>query len=338
MHARAFSASYQASTPRWLKEAAAPRWTVLFFVLTAAASLAVAERWASPTPVMLAPFALLVVNLVAAIVSNARFRADLPLLVFHLALLALIALVALARLTYLDGATTLSRGTTFDGKLERAERGPLHWGQLQELHFTNDGVAARYSATGIYEGTYNRVRWQDAAGRWQRAEIGDDRPLILDGYRIYATAHRGLAPLFEWQPANGETELGSVQLEDHRKKDLAPSAEWQLPGGPQVWVQLDFTPLPAPVGTRQQDLGAAELEHALILRIGNMRHILRAGDAITLPEGRLTYVRLDSWMSYRLVYDPTVPWIIATVLVGIASMIWFYIRRIWGKPLREDSE
>lgn len=333
MHAR----TLPAAAPHWLKAAAAPRWTVLFFLLTAAAALMIAEGAMAPTPLMLAPFALLAVNLVAAIASNARFRADLPLLVFHLALLALVLLVVLARLTYLDARATVSRGAVFDGKMERDARGPLHWGRLHALRFANEGVAARYSDKGVYQGTYNRVRWQDAGGEWQRAEIGDDRPLIVDGYRIYATAYRGLAPLFRWQPAKGEPELGSVQLEDHRKRELPPAAAWQLPGGPQVWVQLDFTPLPQPQGRRQEELGAAELEHALVLRSGDLRQVLRAGESVDFAEGRLTYVRLDSWMSYRFVYDPTVPWIVATVMVGIGSLIWFYVRRIWGRPLREDE-
>lgn len=338
MPATILPASRLPSTQRWLKQAAAPRWTVLFFLLTAAASLAIAEGWMAPTPVMLAPFVLLVVNLVAAILSNARFRADLPLLVFHLALLALVALLALARLTYLDGRATLSRGTVFDGTMEREQRGPLHRGRLRDLRFANEGVAARYSEQGHYTGTFNRVRWQDAGGRWHRAEIGDDRPLIVEGYRIYATVHRGLAPLFRWEPAKGEAEMGSVQLEDHRQADLPPSAAWRLPGGPEVWVQLDFTPLPKPLGGKQEDLGAAELEHALVMRAAGERRIVRAGDTVEFPEGRLTYVRLDSWMSYRFVYDPTIPWMIATVLVGVASLVWFYMVRVWSKPMREDDE
>lgn len=290
------------------------------------------------TPLMLAPFALLVVNLVASIVSNARFRADLPLLVFHLALLALVALLALARLTYLDARATLSNGTQFEGNLERQERGPLHWGRIDTLRFVNGGLSARYSDSGLYQGTYNRVRWQDASGRWHGVEIGDDRPLILDGYRIYATTFRGLAPLFRWQPAGGVEELGSVQLEDHRNSDLPPAAGWQLPGGPQLWIQINYTPLPAPQATLQQDLGAAELAHTLVLRSGDRRHVMGIGDSIDFPEGKLTYVQLDSWMSYRFVYDPTVPWIIATLMVGIASLIWFYLRLIWGRPLSEDLE
>jgi hypothetical protein len=322
----------------WIEQLAAPRWTVLFFLLTAAAALAIAQGGLPATPLMLAPFALLVLNLVAAIVGNARFRADLPLLVFHLALLALVALVALARLTYLDARTTLTRGTAFEGVPETRESGPLHWGRLDALRFTNAGLSARYSASGVYEGTYNRVRWQGADGRWQSAEIGDDRPLILDGYRIYATVHRGLAPLFRWQPAGGEAEMGSVQLDDHRNRvEGPPAAGWRLPGGPEVWVQLAFTPLPAPRGTSQEDLGAAELEHALVLRSGERRELIRAGDSVDFPQGWLTYVRLDSWMSYRIVYDPTTPWIIATVIVGIASLVWFYAGRIRGRPVPEGA-
>lgn len=322
----------------WLRAAAAPRWTVLFFLLMAAAALAIAQGAMAATPLTAIPFVLLVVNLVASILSNARFRADLPLLIFHLALLALVALVALARLTYLDARATLSSGTVFEGTLERQERGPLHWGRIEALRFANEGMSARYSEKGSYRGTDNRVRWQDSNGAWQISEIGDDRPLVLDGYRIYATVYRGLAPLFSWQPTGGAQEVGSVQLEDHRNSDLPPAAGWQLPGGPNLWVQINFTPLAAPRDTQQQNLGAGELQHTLVLRSGAQRHVMRIGDEIDFPQGKLRYLQLDSWMSYRFVYDPTVPWIIATLIVGVASLIWFYVRRIWGRPLPEDLE
>lgn len=326
------------ATQDWLKKAAAPRWTVAFFLLTAAAALAIAQGGMTATPLMLLPFVLLVVNLVASIVSNARFRADLPLLVFHLALLALVALFGFARLTYLDARATLSSGTGFEGVLERQERGPLHWGRIEALRFANEGMSAHYSEKGSYRGTYNRVRWQDAGGAWQLSEIGDDRPLVLDGYRIYATVYRGLAPLFSWQPTGGAEEIGSVQLEDHRNSDLPPAAGWQLPGGPNLWMQINFTPLAAPRDTQQQDLGAGELQHTLVLRNGAQRQSMRIGDVVDFPQGKLRYLQLDSWMSYRFVYDPTVPWIIATLIVGVASLIWFYVRRIWGRPLPEDLE
>lgn len=327
------------SVQSFLQQLAAPRWTVLFFLATAAASLLVAQGGMTATPVMLAPFILLMVNLLAAIVTNARFRADVPLLIFHLALLALIALIAIARLVYLDARTTLSQGQAFEGRADRSEQGPLNAGGLSRLQFLNDGFSARYSENGTYLGTYNRIRWQGSDEQWRETEIGDDRPLLLQGYRIYATVHRGLSPLFVWRPRHGEPSIGTVQLRDHRKTDdHSPAAGWKLPDGPDVWIQLKFSPLPDPRGTRQQGLGAAELDHVLVLRSGDTRREeIRVGDEVTFAEGSLQYLKLDSWMSYRIVYDPTVPWIIAVIFVGVGSLCWYYLARFKRSPIAEPG-
>lgn len=314
----------------WL---AAPWWMVLFFVYAALAALAVAYGVRNATTLMLPPLALFSVNLVAAIATRPVFRRDGPLLLFHVALLALVALFAVGRLTYLDAAVGLTRGASFDGHLVRDERGPLHRDRIAELRFANEGFSEQYQQRGSYKATYNLVRWWDAEGLSHLAEIGDDHPLLMAGYRIYSTKQRGYAPVFHWQGDDGREDIGAVQLNDMRLGHYAPANQWQTPRGDQVWgmlrLQGEQMPKPQP-GGKQADLRAGELDHALVLRIGQQREELRPGDSIAVPGGRLTYVRLDTWMSYRIVYDPTQPWLVATVLVAIGSLIVFYLRRFRG--------
>jgi len=315
---------------------ASPKWMVAFFVLTAAAALAVAHDVADATTVMPVPFAVFTVNLAAAIAARPALRTNVPLLLFHVALLVLVALFGLARLTYFEGATAVSSGTRFDGSLAKDERGPLHRDRLDELRFANEGFTENFPQRGRYLATYNRVRWWDADGGSHVAEIGDDRPLLIAGYRLYTSRHRGFSPAFLWRPNVGDEDLGTVQLTDTRLGDFAPVNEWQIPGGPKVWAMVDLRDGqdPAP-GTRRANLGSERLDHVLVLRVGDRRHELRPGDSITLPEGVLTYVRLDSWMSYRIIHDPTKPWLVATVLVAILSLLWFYARRFRGREFRE---
>lgn len=323
------------ATLRWLHALAAPRWTVLFFLLTAAAALAVAYEVMPATALMAAPFALLIVNLAAAIVAQPRFRADLPLLLFHLALVALVALFVLARLVYLDARTTLTSGTAFDGELQMSQHGPLHRWRPQNLRFANDGFTEDFYAQGKgkFRATYNLVSWQDDAGLWRPARIGDDHPLILNGYKIYTTRHRGFSPVFRWQPKAGPEEVGNVQLSAQQDGAFASAEAWRLPSGTEVWAMLEIgQPNERHSGTRA-NLGAGEIEHSLVLRIGQQgaqqRHVLQEGRSVELDEGKLTYVRLDSWMGYMITYDPTVPWIMGAILLGVGSLIWFYWRRIW---------
>jgi cytochrome c biogenesis protein ResB len=323
--------------PGWVRQLASARWTVLFFLLTAVAALAVAYQLMAPTVMMAVPFVLLLVNTGAAILTHARFRADLPLLLFHLALVALVALIALARLTYMEGTATLSSGTAFEGQLLTEAHGPLHTGRLADVHFTNEGFTENYSARGKLHATYNRVRWQDDAGLSHLAQIGDDHPLLIKGYKIYSTSHRGFSPLFLWQPSSGAEEYGTVQLADQQGGTFAPAMGYKLPNGTNAWVMLDFKTSEAMPGDARVDMGSKELAHKLVLRVGDARHVLHPGDKIDLPGGTLSYVRLDSWMGYAFSYDPTMPWLIATILIGIGSLIWFYARRLRWRASEDDS-
>ena len=315
----------------WLEGLASPRLSVAFFLLTAASALAVAYELATPTATMALPFALLVANVGAAIAVQRRFRADLPLLLLHLALLALVALVVLARLVYMTGTVTLTSGTAFDGQLLTEKRGALHVGRLTELHFANDGFVEDQSARHRLHATYNRVRWQDEAGQWHPGQIGDDRPLLLKGYKIYTSEHRGFSPLLLWRAAGGVEEYGSVQLSDQLDGAIAPAMKFSLPDGSEAWAMLDFrTGDETPARTRV-DLGNQALRHTLVLRIGDERHLLRPGQSVNLPGGTLTYMQLDSWMGYLISYDPTRPWIMATVMIGVVSLVWLYWQRLFGR-------
>lgn len=318
------------SDMRWLHVLAVPRWVLLFFALTAVASLSVSKGWLGATISMTLPFALLVVTLVASLLVHPRFRVDLPLLLLHLSLIGLVVLLVVARLVYLDGRATLTRGTAFDGELQMLERGPFHPGGFETLEFANEGFSEEYvlQSRGRYTATYNRLRWRDENGRWQQAVIGDDDPLLLHGYRIYTAQRRGYAPLFEWRPDDGPRQIGDVQLSADVDLDEAPTASWSLPGGLELWAQLQRPDGASPFDGDRRVVEMDRLPHRLVLRSGDRRFELQPGQGVELPGGRLTYLRLETWMGYMVSYDPTPPWIIAMILIGTGSLIAYYWRRL----------
>lgn len=320
-----------------LRRLAAPQLSALCFVLAAAGALWVAEGDGTPTLAMLPSLSLLVVNLAAGLVTNARLRTDLPLLLFHLALAAFVALILVARLTYVDGIVSITRGAVFDGALTQVEHGPLHGDGLSALRFSNEGFVDQYPANGNEYRTYNALRWWDSAGKAHVAEIGDDRPLVIDGYRIYAT-RRGLAPRMIWVRSSGEFEFASIQLGALEADGWYEGNSWQLQEGPEIWVGMQHELARPGPGARRADLGVAEIESPLVVRIGADRHELRKGDSLMLPQGTLTYANLDAWLGYRIVYDPTTPWIVATAAIAIASLIWFYALRIFSRKRPESRQ
>lgn len=311
----------------WVLAIASPKLSAAFFAIAAGAALWASTPGRSATLAMLAPFSLLAINLLAAIATNRRFRTDLPLLVFHLALLAMTVTFVIARLTYFEGQATVTAGASFEGVMLAQESGPFHANRLDEIRFTNLGFTENFSARSHYHATYNRVGWQTPDGETHTADIGDDVPLILHGYRIYTSRHRGFSPVFRWQKADGTDEWGTVQLRDNNGGDFASANDWALPDGEKAWLMVDFEVGENTGKARSQtNFGVDPQRHQVILRIGEERHTLAPGQSLARPDGMLTYVRPGSWMGYRIVADPTKPWLIGSIALAVLSLVWFYAR------------
>lgn len=324
-------------TPDWALAIASPKLSAAFFLMAAVGALWASTPGRSATLAMVIPFSLLTINLLAAIATNRRFRTDLPLLVFHLALLAMIITFVMARLTYFEGQATVTAGAGFEGEMLSEESGALHARRLDEVSFTNLGFTENFPARGHYHATYNRVSWQAADGDTHTADIGDDVPLILHGYRIYTSRHRGFSPVFRWQKADGTDEWGTVQLRDNNGGDFASANDWVLPDGEKAWLMMDFDAAESTGGAHSRiNFGIDAQHHQLILRIGDERHTLTPGQTLPRPGGMLTYVRPGSWMGYRIVADPTKPWLIGSVALTVMSLVWFYTRIVF-RPVPADT-
>ena len=300
------------------------RTTLVCLALLAAAVAAGLVGGGVLVPALAVAIGLLALNLMAALVLHPAFRRQLPLLVAHLALLALVVLVAVGRLTALDGRFELTQGLPFDGLIE-AKAGPLHHDRLSRLDFRHEGFEIHYAPGRKRGATRNPVTWTDGEGRVQRAVIGDHRPLVLDGYRIYTSSNKGFAPLLTWMPDGGEAVSGAVHLPSFPVHELQQSREWTLPGGQVAWVMLQFDDkLIDPTGPASFRLPDS---HRLVLRVGDQRAELAPGGRVDIPGGTLVYERLSTWMGYRVSFDPTLPWLLAASLLAALSLAWHYTQR-----------
>lgn len=280
---------------------------------------------------MVIPLLLLALNLIAAIATNGIFRRQTALLVFHLSLIALLLLVAAGRLTFLNGHTGVTEGTAFDGTLAQFEAGPWHRGALDAVRFVNQGFSIDY-APGLQRGpTRNHVQWLDEAGHWHDATIGDQTPLVIEGYRFYTSFNKGFAPTFEWTAKDGSTVIGSVQLPPYPLKEYSQAAEWVPPGSnTPIWIMLDIDEIV--LDPEDHTHFRLPTDYRLIARVGTQRHAMRPGDAAQLSEGQLRFVGLRSWMGYRVFYDWTLPWLFAACAVGVVSLGWHFWRKFSARP------
>lgn len=233
------------------------------------------------------------------------------------------------------------------------EAGPLHRWRPEVLAFRNEGFVERFAQQGEYVATDHRVSWTDRDGVRRQASIGDDRPLVLGGYRVYAAPNRGFSPIFLWVGRDGWPVRGSVQLPvpgfalgmiqpltagQTVVQPFTAAQAWSLPDGTEAWVMLEPDDAAQPVGgAGRENLGAASLAHGLVLRVGDRRWQLRPGDEVELPGGRLTYERLDAWMGYRIVRDSMMEWLFAVCMAAVFSLGWFYVRRFRASSWLKDE-
>ena len=301
------------------------RHTLAMVALLAAVVLLRPAWW--PLALVMGALAL---NLLAALVVHPALRRQLPLLVSHLALLALVVGVALGRLLALDGRFELTQGVPFDGSLLDREAGALHVPKLQRLSFRHDGFEIDYAPGRKRGATRNSVTWQGEDGQPRSAVIGDHRPLVLEGHRFYTSPNKGFAPLLRWEPEQGQPVLGAVHLPSFPAHELRQSREWALPDGRTVWVLLQTaqTLIDPQARTRFE----MPREHHLVLRVGELRAELRPGQRLALPGGTLVYEELRTWMGYRVAYDPTLPWLLAAALVSALALALHYALKFRTQP------
>jgi len=321
---------------RLLLALASLKFTPVGLVLLGAASVAVYKFDDSAAPWLSGPLFLLAVNLIAAVATNGVFRKQMPLLVFHLALIVLVLLAAAGRLMYLKGTVEVTEGGEFQG-LKQRDAGPLHIDRLGVVRFINEGFEIDYTPGPMLDRLVNRVRWRDEAGNERTAGIELNKPLILSGYRIYPTSNKGFAPVFLWHGPAHDSLLAAVHLPSYPANAAGQAQTWQPPGLPgEIWVMLDM----------QEDLIPSDKasrfrlpeRRRIVIRHGEGRWEMEPGDRIELQQGTLEYRELRTWMGYRFFHDWTIPWMLAACAVAVASLSWHFWRKFAATPWNRDND
>ena len=315
---------------RLLLALASLKLTLVGLLLLGLTTLMVFPIERSATTWLAAPLLLLALNLMAAVATNRVFRRQMPLLVFHLALIVLVLLAAAGRMTYLKGQTEVTEGAAFEG-LTGMQAGPWHGGRLDQLYFVNDGFEISYVAGPVLDRNVSRVRWRDARGQEQRGEIEQNQPLVLLGYRIYPTSNKGFAPLFVWHANQQQPLLTSVHLPSFPANANAQAQTWRPPGSKEdIWLMLGVEQNLIP--SDRASLFRLPDDRKLVLRHRDVRYELQPGERLTLPDGTLEYRELRTWMGYRIFYDWTSPWMLAACAMAVASMGWHFSKKFASTP------
>ena len=288
-------------------------------LLAVGAALSYDNPVGTPVWVLVIPLALLAVNLLAAIVGNSRINRRGGLLVFHLALLGIVVLAAIGRLTRMEAHLEMVQGSAFSAEdLLDVRKGPWHSGRLEAVHFVQGPYTVDYAPGMVRGPTRSHVLVPDGQGGWEQRVIGDDKPLVLEGYRFYTTFNKGFAPVLTWLPDGRQPVTGTIPMPAYPLFDFRQANRWTPPGGEEIrlWLQLETGLTPDEAWT----LDPRKAVGTLVVRSGGLRSELRPGETVRLSGGQLRYERLTGWMGYKLFYDPTLQWLFVTAMLGVLGL------------------
>lgn len=273
----------------------------------------------------LGAFALLALNLLAALVTHPRLRRDRGLFLLHLSLLALLMLAGAGRLARYEAQVELVDGQRLaDVEPVVTVRGPWHRDALAGVDFTQGFFTVDY-APGLRRGdTRSRVNVDG-----QERQIGDEEALVLAGYRFTTTHNKGYAVMLTWIPDRGEALSGAVNMPGYPLYDGHQMNRFSPPGGQVLDLALQLAE-PA-MADRVWRLDSRRARGSLNVKLASTHHVLAPGESLDLPGGRLRFEAIRGWMGYKVFHDPTLPWLFVSAIMALAGLLWHLIGSRIGK-------
>lgn len=317
---------------------ASTRLTLVGMVLLAGgAGLSYDNPMSTPVWVLVVPMGFLAVNLFAAIVVHPRINRNAGLLMFHVGLLGICVLAAVGRLTYFEGRVELTQDRWFAlADVEDLKQGPLHSGDIEDVRFVQGTYTVDYRP-GLNRGkTRSQVRVVDADGRSHWREVGDDKPLVVNGYRFYTTFNKGFAAVLTWLPDRGQPITGVVHMPSYPLFEHRQSNEWTPPGSREIKFWLRLT-----TGFDEEDawvLNPTAATGILVVNDTGSRVELAEGEEVVLPGGRLRFEALSTWMGYKIFYDPTLLPLFAASVLAVLGLMQHYWRKFGHQPLAATNQ
>ncbi len=321
-----------------LRKLASLRLTLLSMILLAVLAVLGSRDADIGTGVTVVPLVILIVNLVAALLTNRSFRTQTGLLVFHIGLLLVFACIGLTLLLRYDGHVEIVQGGAFDAALvETVEQGWWHDNKLGDIELYQGEIQINYLPGLNRQDTRSTIEYRAAPGELRRITVGDTRTANIDGYRFAATFNKGFALLLHWAGTDGEEVLGAVHMPSFPEYDWNQVTTWTTPAGQEVELELDFDQR---VSDDRADwmFGRTDLPYSVKVTIsGEPQSRIRGGESVELAGGLVQVVDLRVWMAYQIEYLPFLPWMFVAAMLAIVGLALHFARRVLPASVPKDS-
>jgi hypothetical protein len=185
------------------------------------------------------PLALLSINLLAAITTNKAFRVQVPLLIFHICLLAGLLLVGIGVLIRFEGHVELVEGEDFNASAVQVTRvGAMHPSRMNDISFTQREIEVSFLPGLLRRDTRSVVSVEESGRAPQDIILNDQTSMTMDGYRFIPTFNKGFAVIVVWSDADGRVQRGAVNFPSFPKYEWKQVNTWMAPGGEKIRFEL----------------------------------------------------------------------------------------------------
>ena len=308
---------------RLLKLLSSLRVTLVGLVWMGLGLVADQNHWVAGVWAITPPLSLLVLNLAVAMFVDRRFHRQPMLFAFHLCLLLIAGLAGYGQMVTHEYRLLLAESQSFEsGMLVTVRGGPVEPPALAEGFMRQGNVEVDYTP-GLRRGVTRSEVWL-ADGR--RVVIGDDIPLLLDGYRFYTTSNKGFAVMFTWLPDSGDPVVGSMLFPSFPASELMQGLGWRTPAGEAIKLTLHVPP--SFYGERWTLMAGHASGAEVTVSVGERTELLQPASALTLRGGRLRYEHVGMWMGYKVRYDPTLPWLFSVAVLAVVFMALHFASRL----------
>jgi cytochrome c biogenesis protein len=322
-----------------LRKIASLRLTLVGMALLAVLAVVASRNAHIDAGITAAPLLMLVINLLAALVTNRSFRAQTGLLVFHIGLLLVFACIGLTVLLRFDGHVEVLQGTALNAsQVTTVEQGWWHENRLDEIELYQGDIRINYLPGLNRQDTHSMIEYRAAGGEMHRITIGDTRTARVDGYRVAATFNKGYALLLQWIGEDGNEMLGAVHMPSFPEFDWKQVTTWTTPAGQELELELDFD-APVSSDTKAWTFGATSMPYTVrVTTAGEAPRALREGGLTRLKGGFVRAVDLRTWMAYQIEYLPFLPWMFVAAMLSIIGLAMHFARRYLPASARGDAE